>query len=218
MYRFKRQKVFAGAVICAVFSSWGCAPPHYGQPAPPADYYPMAVGDHWTYRFHPGTKRYDVDITESKVINGATTCAVAIDQDYSYMAVLPTGVYQVAQGEPADPQNAVIFDPPQRIYKLPFVVGDSWQTPVLLEPTQPKSGVVQLYGRVEAFEDVSVPAGKFSNCVRVLIDDPRDSPSDVTELWFAPGVGIVQTQTYIQRSDSLPPKTYQTQLVSYELK
>jgi hypothetical protein len=142
---------------------------------------------------------------------------MAIHDDYSYMAVLPSGIYQMAQGEPDSPSDAVIYDPPQRMYKLPFVVGEEWSTPVLLEPTQPKSDVVLVYGTVRSIDNVTVPAGRFLNCVHVLIDDPRDSPADVTELWFAPNVGIVRTRTYIQRSGGLPTKSYDTELVSYHV-
>ncbi len=182
------------------------------------NYYPLAVGDHWTYEFVPGGKRYDADVTESKVLNGTTTYAYAIGDSYSYMAVQPDGIYQFAQGEPQSPTNAIVFDPPQCMYKLPFQVNDTWNTPVLLQPTEPKSDHVQLYGRMESFEDVSVPAGKFKQCARVLIDDPRDSPAEVTELWFAPNVGIVKTLTQLTRSDGLPAKVYGTELVSYKLK
>ena len=212
------RPVAAALLSCALF---GCAPPaHYNEKAsaPPASYYPLAIGDHWTYRFVPGGKTYDADVTERKVIDGGPTYAVAINSEYSYMAVLPGGVYVYAQGQPEHPTDAIVFSPPQLMYKLPFVVGDSWDTPALIDPLNPKSDVIRVYGRVEGFEDVTVPAGVFKQAVKVLLDDPRDSPSEVTELWFAPGVGIVMTRTYTQRSGSMKPRIYQTQLVSYKVK
>jgi hypothetical protein len=216
MHKFGRLKLICLAAILTALCPAGCAPAHFGVTAPSADYYPLAVGDHWTYGFMPGTKKYDADITQKKTINGVTGYALSIDQEYSFMAAEPTGIYQLAQGEPGDPTSALVFDPPQRIYKLPFVVGDSWYTPVLLEPSKPKSQIVLLYGAVKSLDDITVPAGSFKGCVHVLIDDPRDSPSDVTELWFAAGVGVVKTRTYISR-DGLAPKTYDTELISYKL-
>jgi hypothetical protein len=215
----RKARLCSIIAIGAVLAGSGCAPPKYfGQAAPSANYYPLAVGDRWIYEFAPGGKRYEADVTERKTIGGVDTYAMAIDRDYSYMAVLPSGIYQFAQGEPDDPTNAVVFSPAQRMYKLPFVVGDSWNTPVLLEPDKSSSEEVELYGRVETVEDVVVPAGRFKNCVCVLIDDPRDSPADQTELWFAPNVGIVQTRTTIQRSGTLPAKIYYTKLVGYQLR
>lgn len=210
-----------GAALLALVPLAGCMSQHYAEQAPAAaaTYYPLAVGDHWTYQYAPDPKhtRYDVDVTEMKAIEGVNSYAVAINQTYSYMAVLPSGIYQTAQGDPSKPTSAVVFQPAQRIYKLPFVVGDEWHTPVLLDPANPKSQIVSVYGRVENIEDVTVPAGRFKNCVQVTLDDPRDTPSDVTELWFAPNVGIVATQTAVQRNNK-PSLISRTELVSYRLK
>ena len=193
----------------------GCNDKPSSDRIPPGDYFPLVVGDSWTYRMAPGTKIYEAKVTASRMVGSTKTYAMAVEETYSYLVERPDGVYQYGQGDPSQPTHAVLFDPPQLVYKLPFHVGDSWETPVLSEPTQKKSETVYVDGQVDSLESVKVPAGEF-RCVRVTVDDPRDSPADRTDLWFAPNVGIVKTVTYIAVGAG-KPKTTTTELLKYRL-
>src|SRR5579862_782565 len=179
---------------------------------PASNYYPLAVGDTWTYRMSPGTKVYDAEVMSSRTIEGTKTYAMAVGDTYSYMAVRPDGVYEYGQGDPSQRRKAVLFDPPQLVYKLPFQVGDEWETPALSEPNEKNSETVLVDGQVDGVESVTVPAGVFPDCVKVTVDDPRDAPADRTDLWFAPNVGIVKTVTYITVGAG-KPKTTTTELL-----
>lgn len=203
--------LFAGLFVLA-----GCATTPSPAPVPKADYFPLAVGDRWTYRMSPGTKVYDAQVTATREIRGVKTYAMAVESTYTFLAAQPDGVYDYGQGDPDDPQNAVVFSPPQLVYKLPFQVGDEWDTPVLAEPTEKNSETVYVSGQVDDIETVTVPAETFRDCVKVTVDDPRDAPADRTDLWFAPNVGIVKTTTYITVGAG-KPKTTTTELVKYQL-
>jgi hypothetical protein len=181
-----------------------------------ADYYPLAVDDTWTYRMSPGTKVYSATITSSRMIGNAKTYAVAVEDTYSFLAEQEGGVYQYGQGDPDNPNKAVVFDPPQLVYKLPFQIGDEWETPALSDAGEKNGETVYVNGQVDGEETVTVPAGVFPHCFRVSIDDPRDAPADRTDLWFAPNVGIVKTETYIAVGAG-KPKTTTTELVKYHL-
>lgn len=203
-------------LLATVVLAAGCAENSPQTLPTKADYFPLAVGDTWTYRMSPGTKVYDARVTEKRSIGGVAAYALAVEDTYSFLAERADGVYQYGQGDPDNPRSAVVFSPPQLIYQLPFEVGDEWNTPVLAEPTVKDSETVYVGGQVDSVEAVTVPAGTFDNCVKVTVDDPRDAPANRTDLWFAPNVGIVKTVTYIAVGAG-KPKTTTTELVRYRL-
>jgi len=200
---------------CVVVFTAGCSKDQRSV-IPPGDYYPLAVGDTWTYRMSPGTKLYDAQVTATRTIENTKTYAMAVEDTYSYLVVRNDGVYEYGQGDPSEPKVAVLFDPPQLVYKLPFEEDSTWNAPVLADPTEKNSETVYVDGQVDGVESVTVPAGTFARCVRVTVDDPRDAPADRTDLWFAPNVGIVKTVTYIAVGAG-KPKTTTTELVMYRL-
>lgn len=183
---------------------------------PEPDYYPLAVGDHWEYKLSPGTKVYASDVTATRQINGVTTYAVAIQSAYSFMAKQPDGIYQYGQSDPDQPSKAVIYDPPQLFYKLPFAAEETWEATAANDPMQKNGEMVTVSGRCNGFDTVTVPAGTFTNCAHLITDDPRDVPDNQTELWLAPNVGVVKTITYrtIGRGK---PKPMTTELIRYKL-
>lgn len=210
---YKHSCLFA--LVFLLFAA-GCSQNSAGKHPSQGDYFPLALGDTWTYRMSPGTKVYEAQVTAQKVIGGINTYALAVEDTYSYLAVRPDGVYQYGQGDPDDPKSAVLFSPPQLLYQLPFDVGDEWNTPVLAEPTGKDSETVYVGGQVDSVETVTVPAGTFRDCYKLTVDDPRDSPANRTDLWFAPNVGIVKTVTYIVIGAG-KPKMSTTELVKYRL-
>jgi hypothetical protein len=183
---------------------------------PSGNYYPLAVGNEWTYRITPGTKTYDVIITQKSSVAGHDVFAVTLSDSYSYLGKINENVYDFGQGEPGSPKNVAFFDPPQLTYPYPWVIGNTWEAPVQSEAFVSDSGPVYVTGSVEGKETLSVPAGLFRDCVKVLVDDPRDSPSDQTDIWFAKGIGIVKTVTYTVIGNR-PPTTSTTELVKFKV-
>jgi hypothetical protein len=201
--------IIAGVLGYGIFAS---AP----YKIPPGNYYPLAVGNQWTYKMIPDGKTYNEDVTQKTAVGDHDAYAVAIDDDYSYMGKLKGSVYQFGQGEPSSPKNMAVFDPPQLVYPLPFSIGSTWETPVPSEAMVQDSENVYVNGSVEDKADITVPAGTFVDCIHVVVDDPRDSPSEETELWFAANIGIVKTITYTVIGNR-PPTATTTELVKSKI-
>jgi hypothetical protein len=179
-----------------------------------ANYYPLAIGDQWTYVMAPRRYTYTSQILATRVISGITTYALSIGQSYSYLAKSPYGVYEYGSGDPDNPNMADLLSPPELMFRMPFEMGQEWEVKVIKDPTIPSNALTYKSGRVVGVEQVTVPAGTFQRCVKILIEDPRQAPADRWVDWLAPGV--VKTETYIN-TGGRKPKITTTELVSYHL-
>lgn len=207
--------VVIGGVLLAIYAMVEI--PHTSlQILPEAEYYPLAVGDTWIYKMEPRPHTYTCQILGSRDIDGVRTYAMSINNTYSYVAARPDGIYQFGSGDPDNPQQATILSPPELMFRLPLKFGAEWEVRVLEEPTTMSNQTTFKSGRVIGVETVKVPAGMFSRCAKVLIEDPREAPADRWIDWLAPGVGIVKTETFIDTGGN-KPKITTTELLSSHL-
>src|SRR5579863_9457353 len=63
----------------------GCAA-HRKAPSRAIDYFPLAVGNAWTYRTGPRVSEYTNSVTDTRSIDGVTTYAMVIHNTYSFIA------------------------------------------------------------------------------------------------------------------------------------
>ncbi len=88
---------------------------------------------------------------------------------------------------------------PGLLMPLPFAVGDRYVF---------DGHEAEAYGYTENMEKgitITVPAGTFKDCVRTR-ENSLTNPSDITDKWWCPGVGIVKDQSdgELVASDALP--------------
>lgn len=205
-------------VVCLGFLV-GC---HSG--APSSTYFPLDAGHRWTYSV---TTQTDGGVIERETLEmrtlGASSDAVEggrawrrrSDSGIDYwLRADDTGIYRVASKNDLEEQPRQ--DKPQRfVLRAPFVQGTQWQastTAYLLmrrnefpREVRHKHPSIPMTFQIEAVDEtVDVPAGRFTQCLRVrgratlrLYADPvrgwRDMPLTTIE-WYCRGVGLVRVQ------------------------
>ena len=142
-----------------------------------SDYYPLNVGNTWVYNL--GTVEVD---EETITINGVT-----------YQAVKST---VVSCDEGGDSDIAITYSEEGVVGLVPDALGDL----LILLPKEMKAGDswvtlfdegVKLTHTFEGLEDITVPAGTFSDCLKIKVD-LDDDYTDI--LWFAKNVGLVKAK------------------------
>ena len=160
---------------------------------PTADYFPLRVGDTWTYRN-----------TESggytwKVLNEEPHAGEAV----RYVVELFSGVkilktfskangWVLFHGDNYMEHEGLqaTYDPPKQYLPNPLVVGQKWEWSGQ-DPTQVEHREAS---RVVGVETVTVPAGKF-RAMKVISEVSNGGPLMTKTSWYADGVGLVKTET-----------------------
>jgi hypothetical protein len=141
-----------------------------GGPAP-ADYFPLAVGNAWTYLDRspqqPAPVRRVVRIVER-------------DGD---------GYFVDDQRGALRADTDCLHDRSRRLLCRPFTAGTSWSSVVGASSTE-------RYEIAGVNETVAVPAGTFRGCVRVRSRLRGGGVEQVAELTYARGVGLVRLETF----------------------
>jgi len=87
-----------------------------------------------------------------------------------------------------------VFSPPETVLKFPLKKGLTWSDRIMLQSTPPTR--MDAVRKVVGQGTVTVPAGKFNNCMMVqikktLTKSSGSSTSSYAYEWYAPKVGIV---------------------------
>ena len=160
---------------------------------PAADYFPLRVGDSWTYRNseaggytwkvlseepHEGEAvRYTVEVLSGvKILNTFSKA--------NGWVLLHGENYLEHEGLQAT------YDPPKQYLANPLVVGQKWES-TGKDPTQVEHHEVN---RVVGVETVTVPAGKF-RAMKIVSEVSNGGALMTRTSWYADGVGLVKTQT-----------------------
>jgi hypothetical protein len=191
-----------------------------------ADYFPLSVGNMWIYSPSFGDKgnkvRVDSVIGE-ETVNGIHTYIwnrqEAPDDNYNekrWIAKDSSGVKAYKYWSNEGPDPAVIINPPWLMFKSNPTVGDTF-----IGEFEPFSGT--LYTTTSYIESVSeavtVPAGSFTNCVKIRVLDEMTTNSNTTALgwhreWYAPNIGRVIHAKY---STAWGSATTTQQLISFSV-
>jgi hypothetical protein len=161
----------------------GCATQARPPPAPVAssqDYYPLAVGNRWTYHTN-----FLGDRRERSVEIVAYRDGYYIDNEGAQLTVDGLGV--------RDQKRYLLRDPIQ--------LGGAWTNVV-------SASSIEHYRIAELGAPCRVPAGTFQDCIRVESRNRMDEQRTlVNELTFAPSVGIVRIELTLESSGKKVPQS-----------
>ncbi len=169
--------LFVALGVCA------CATQARPPPAPVAsaqDYYPLAVGNRWTY-----DTNFLGDRRERSVEIVAVRDGYYIDNEGAQLTVDGLGV--------RDQKRYLLRDPIQ--------LGSAWTNVV-------SASSIEHYRIAELGAPCRVPAGTFENCIRVESRNRKDEQRTlVNELTFAPAVGIVRIELTLESGGKRVPQS-----------
>jgi len=178
----------AACAGCAGFG-FGPAKPAYKLPEVAA-YYPLAVGNSWTYSANVLGER-----TEQKIS--------IVRQDFGFFVDDQKGRLKVdAYG---------LRDDRRYLLREPLEEGRSWTSVVSAQSVE--------HSRiVEVDKPCTVPAGAFLHCLTVENRNRQDEHHTmVMRMTFAPEVGIVRVQTTLDNDGKLVPQS-ELELVSFQVR
>ncbi len=205
--------------ILLVFSLASCSEKPVGS-----EYFPLNEGMSWTYSLKTEYSNKEESLEKELTITnlgkekfGKKTYYVRRTSsgiDY-YHNFDETGLYREALRTLVESKPRL--DRANRyVLKLPLAIGTEWREisrPLLMLRVYPyrvrvgKDAQVPLIYRIESLsETVTVPAGTFENCIKVVANGTfntyTDAVSGDTEIpikveeWYAPGVGLVKQIRY----------------------
>lgn len=155
-----------------------------------AAYYPLAVGNRWTYRVN-GREDKTVDVEVLK------------EED---------GYFQDNQGGQLTVDGFGVRDRKRYLLRGPLEKGNEWTNVVSVSSTE-------RYRILQAGVPCEAPAGSFRHCVRVEARNRVDANTTlVNALTFAEGVGLVRIEVSAEKSNGeRVPQTW-LELASYKLR
>ena len=158
-----------------------------------ADYFPLRVGDSWTYR-NTEEGGYTLKVLSEEPHEGGTVrfvvellSGVKVNNTYSKAN---GWVLFHAETYPEHEGLQATYDPPKQFLPNPLVVGQKWEW-TGKDPTQVEH---RESNRVVGVETVTVPAGKF-RAMKVVSEITGASVPLIRTSWYADGVGLVKTMS-----------------------
>ncbi|RKH24623.1 hypothetical protein D7Y13_33715 [Corallococcus praedator] len=153
-----------------------------------AEYYPLAVGNQWTYRLD---KRDDKPVTVE----------IVKEQD---------GYFLDNQGGQLTVDAYGLRDPKRYLLRGPLEAGRGWNNVVSVSSTE-------RYQLVQVGFACQAPAGSFPNCVSVEGRNRVDAKTTlVNTMTFAAGVGLVRVDVATEQDGKRVPQT-ELELVSFKV-
>ena len=209
------------------------------------NYYPLAVGNKWTYGDAEGTEIIFeiIDTIQIQLENGETVESFVLEKtntaedyenisDYSYLGHQRdengniTGILQHAQNIKPGTEDTIMFVPFLPLYKFPLIPGWKWsvnfQAKLVPQLFPLDRGIDEF--EVLSEETVTVPAGTYENVFQVQesfhwiyeLEGPDfDLDITVANKWLAPDVGIIKFMQ-TQTRGGVPVES-EFELISYEL-
>jgi hypothetical protein len=164
-------------------------PPAEGPPQSPARYFPLAVGNRWSYRATGG----GAETVEQVEIRGVRD-----------------GQYQDNRGRTFWVSQDGLRDQSRVLLRSPVEAGRTWT--VRLGPDS-----VEHWRIVSVGQSCSAPAGQFADCVQVESRTAATGGAELlNRITFAAQVGIVQIRTALVKGQRETPQT-DLVLTAYEV-
>ncbi len=167
------------------------------------DYYPLEVGNTWTFR-DKDDNTIEFEIIDTIDVSGVTAYVKQMTTtkeegaaNYSYMAKSSDVIHQYALGGANISGDTILFEPELPVYKFPLVPGNSWEIEFdIWVPDGYWVGNGTAVYEVISEEDLTVEAGSFQNVFQVKEDFTWELIQEVTHIvsysWLAPNVGVVK--------------------------
>ena len=185
----------------------------------PGNYYPLAVGNTWTYRDDEGNRiifkivdKIQIHLSEDSLVESFVLEKSSTDENleniknYSYLGKdidengAVNGIVQHAQNVTSGTDGTILFLPFLPLYNFPLIPGYKWSTSFRAEIVPER---LPIGGGLDEFEvlseeTVAVPAGTFDNVFQVqesfrwTFFDAQDLDVTIVQKWLAPDIGIVK--------------------------
>jgi len=158
------------------------------------DYFPLRVGDSWTYRHSEGSKITFKVLSEEKQADGTARYLVEMVSGarVHYLYSKPKGWVLQHRVSYPDEQTGlkVDYEPGRRHLQNPLVAGAKWNWNGKDVGGNDVSEANQVIGP----ELVEVPAGKF-RAIKIIAHVSNGGTTAVKTYWYADGVGIIKSWT-----------------------
>jgi membrane-associated phospholipid phosphatase len=184
----------AGALAALAVMSWLMAANVFAEKEKTApDYFPLRVGDSWTYR-NTEEGGYTLKVlSEEPQEGGAVRYVVELRSGVVIQNVYSKAVGWVlfhAENYPEHEGLKASYDPPKQYLPNPLVAGQKWEW-TGKDPTQVERRESH---RVVGFEYIKVPAGKF-RAMKVISEVGAGAIPMIRTDWYAVDVGLVKSTT-----------------------
>jgi len=166
-----RALALCAAALAACAGAPAKPPPPAPPTAAPSDYFPLAVGNSWTF----------LDRSPQQAQPSRRTVRI-VGRDAE-------GYYLDDQKGALRADADCLHDHARRLLCRPIEPGAAWLSVVSASTTEH-------YQIAGVGETVTVPAGTFGGCVRVRSEAKAGKLEQVAELTYAPGVGPVRLETF----------------------
>lgn len=191
-------------------------PAVWAQEADFEKYFPLNEGNSWTYLVSDAEGRYEESllIKGKEMVNGLETVKrFEPDGEYECIAADSEGIRLYKE---VRKNKYEIYHPPFMILpnkKVGESLSYSINSDIYLTEGLDKRKLRELKGThqheitVESMEDVEVPAGVFTDCIKVSETfnwkmETGNYGQDLVTLWFAPGVGRIKEFTVSMQFDA----------------
>ena len=158
------------------------------------DYFPLRVGDSWTYRNTSGDGEYSLNVlNEEKQADGSIHYLVEMLSGvkiHSWFSKTNGWVLLHAERYPEHEGLEAQYKPARPYLQNPFVAGSKWEWNGRDYTQMERSESNQVVG----FEKVTVPAGKF-RAIKVVSEVTGGVTPMTKTSWYAEGVGLVESRT-----------------------
>ncbi|MCE9670362.1 hypothetical protein LY474_21410 [Myxococcus stipitatus] len=186
--------VGGAALLATLLVGSGCARRVEAEPQAQAargavaDYYPLSVGNQWTYRVNGrDDKRVTVEILKQE-----------------------EGYFHDNQGGQLAVDAYGLRDPKRYLLRGPLEQGHAWTNVVSVSSTE-------RYQIVRAGSACDVPAGTFPSCIQVEARNRVDAQATLVNTFtFAAGVGMVRLETVVETGGKRIPQT-RLELTGYQV-
>lgn len=188
MIRARALSTIALAILLATIS----AAAEKSKPAA-ADYFPLRVGDSWTYRNTSGDGEYSLRVlSEEEQSDGSTRYLMEMVSGvkiHSWFSKNSGWVLMHGERYPEHEGLEVKYEPPKQYLQNPLVAGSKWEWKGK-DYTQTERSE---NNHVVGFEKVTVPAGKFR--AMKVVSEVGGGAAMTKTYWYADGVGLVKSTT-----------------------
>src|SRR5437763_3284498 len=160
---------------------------------PPGDYFPLRVGDSWTYRNSEEGGYTLTVLREEPQVAGPGWFVVELSSGVKILNVFSKAegwVWLHAERYPEHEGLEMKYDPPKQYLPNPLVLGQKWEWSGK-DPTQMEH---REKNRVVGFYNITVPAGKF-RAIKIVSEVTGGAIPMTKTYWYADGVGLVKTIT-----------------------
>jgi hypothetical protein len=183
--------VLAPITLLLAMTALGAKP---REPKAKADFFPLRVGDSWTYKnTEEGGYTLKVLSEEPPQEGGPVRYVVELRSGVVIQNVYSKTVDWVLFHSESYPEHEglkAIYEPPKQYLPNPLTAGQKWEW-TGKDPTQVEH---HESSRVIGFENVTVAAGKF-RAMKVVSEVSGAATPMTRTCWYAEGVGLVKTTT-----------------------